>query len=141
METAYVRPHVHVFKIDSHVFKIHQAHISRHTDSKKSRRRSTKKFQAPYLAKQSLELFGRTIFAERQVSRSLVRDSGRKQKVKQRNRSTADFQATLSPGGSPGSLLSKDVCWIFNSLCVSTLLRLVNSHTVHGQETRLREAV
>jgi hypothetical protein len=29
--------------------------------------RSTKNFQAPYLAKMGLELFGRTIFAERRL--------------------------------------------------------------------------
>ena len=62
------------------VFSVYATDTNRHTDSKKSRRRPTKKFQAPYLAKRGLELFGRTIFAEHQVSRSLVRDSGRKQK-------------------------------------------------------------
>jgi hypothetical protein len=38
--------------------------INRHADAKKSQHRSTKKFQAPYLAKGYLELFGRTVFAE-----------------------------------------------------------------------------
>ena len=69
---AYIRAHVHVFSV-------YATDTNRHTDSKKSRRRPTKKLQAPYLAKRGLELFGRGIFAEHQVSRSLVRDSGRKQ--------------------------------------------------------------
>jgi hypothetical protein len=104
---------------------------------KENQNRSTKKFQAPCLAKGGLELFGRTICAERQVSRSLLRHSGRKQQKveQQRNRSTANFQATLSPGRSPGSLLSNDVFWMFSSLCVSTLLRLATLHmSVHGQD-------
>jgi hypothetical protein len=87
-----------------------------------SQYRSSKKFQAPYLAKGGPWTFLVERFLLNARFPAACYETTEENKVKQRNRPTANFQATLSPSGSPGSPLSNDVSWIFSSLCVSRLV-------------------